>query len=84
MCTVWKVFDYIIQINLSLKCLEVHCSRYVNEHMLFHGIDKGDDHRLSLSFSDLSVWCYACDAYVDNPVRRAVQGDSSALGTGLG
>ena len=37
--------------------------------MLFHGIDKGDDHRLSLSFSDLSVWCYACDSYVDNPVR---------------
>ena len=24
------------------------------------------DHKLALSFSDLSVWCYSCDNYVDN------------------
>lgn len=26
------------------------------------------DHSLTLSFSDLSVWCYKCDAYIDNPI----------------
>lgn len=26
-----------------------------------------DEHQLALSFSDLSVWCYACMSYVDNP-----------------
>lgn len=25
------------------------------------------DHPLTLSFSDLSVWCYKCEAYIDNP-----------------
>ena len=24
------------------------------------------DHVMALSFSDLSVWCYCCDNYVDN------------------
>ena len=24
------------------------------------------EHFLALSFSDLSVWCYCCDNYVDN------------------
>ena len=26
-------------------------------------------HPLALSFSDLSVWCYACEAYIDNQVK---------------
>lgn len=34
--------------------------------MLFHHLDSG--HPITLSFSDLSVWCYKCEAYVDNPV----------------
>lgn len=28
---------------------------------------ESSEHPLTLSFSDLSVWCYACEAYVDNP-----------------
>lgn len=46
--------------------MEIHCSRYVNEHMLFHSLEGNEEHRMSLSFSDLSVWCYGCDSYVDN------------------
>lgn len=26
------------------------------------------NHSLALSFSDLSVWCYKCEAYIDNPI----------------
>lgn len=29
-----------------------------------HSVASG--HPLSLSFSDLSVWCYRCEAYIDN------------------
>lgn len=25
------------------------------------------EHPLALSFSDISVWCFECDAYIDNP-----------------
>ncbi|KAL8604378.1 hypothetical protein ACOMHN_028141 [Nucella lapillus] len=42
----------------------VFCSRYVKEHMLFHSV--GEEHMVVLSYSDLSVWCYACDDYIDN------------------
>lgn len=45
---------------------QVLCGRYVNEHMSRHGHEIG--HPLTLSFSDLSVWCYQCEAYIDNPV----------------
>lgn len=46
--------------------LQVMCSRYVAGHMVIHGQTSG--HNLVLSFSDLSVWCYACDAYIHNEV----------------
>jgi histone deacetylase 6 len=51
-----------------LQCLQVHCGRYINEHMMLHG--HSTSHPLTLSFSDLSVWCYACEAYIDNQVCR--------------
>ncbi|XP_077568734.1 protein deacetylase HDAC6 [Stigmatopora nigra] len=51
---------------ICLSCYKVACGRYVNEHMLMHGITT--DHRVVLSFCDLSVWCYACEAYVHNQV----------------
>jgi len=47
-----------------LTCYGSYCSRYVQEHMLMHGIDSS--HLLTLSMSDLSVWCYGCDDYVHN------------------
>ncbi|XP_048253053.1 histone deacetylase 6-like isoform X2 [Haliotis rufescens] len=51
---------------VCLVCYKVFCSRFVNEHMLFHGIEAG--HLMVLSYADLSVWCYGCDHYVDNQV----------------
>ena len=51
---------------ICLLCFGVYCGRYVNEHMLRHGTGAAD-HPLALSFADLSVWCYGCDAYIDHP-----------------
>lgn len=31
--------------------------------------NQDSNHPLALSFTDLSVWCYACEAYIDNMVR---------------
>ncbi|XP_076657244.1 histone deacetylase 6 isoform X2 [Halictus rubicundus] len=50
---------------ICLQCYTVHCARIVNQHGLLHGEEL--DHPLALSFSDLSVWCYKCEAYIDNP-----------------
>ncbi|KAM9828612.1 histone deacetylase 6 isoform X2 [Syngnathus typhle] len=49
---------------ICLTCYKVACGRYVNEHMLTHGAMS--NHPVVLSFCDLSVWCYACEAYVHN------------------
>ncbi|KAJ9582108.1 hypothetical protein L9F63_003564, partial [Diploptera punctata] len=49
---------------VCLVCYTVHCGRFVNEHMMVHGLE--NSHPLTLSFSDLSVWCYQCEAYIDN------------------
>uniref|UniRef100_A0A3B4ZG37 Histone deacetylase 6 n=1 Tax=Stegastes partitus TaxID=144197 RepID=A0A3B4ZG37_9TELE len=49
---------------ICLTCYQVFCGRYVNEHMVSHGVVS--EHPLVLSFSDLSVWCYLCEAYVHN------------------
>jgi len=50
---------------ICLLCFKSFCSRYINEHSSLHSISS--DHPLTLSFSDLSVWCYKCEAYIDNP-----------------
>ncbi|XP_038578558.1 histone deacetylase 6 [Micropterus salmoides] len=47
-----------------LTCYQVFCGRYVNEHMVTHGVVS--EHPMVLSFSDLSVWCYLCESYVHN------------------
>ncbi|XP_071314891.1 histone deacetylase 6 [Trachinotus anak] len=49
-----------------LTCYQVFCGRYVNEHMVTHGAVS--EHPVVLSFSDLSVWCYLCEAYVHNQI----------------
>ncbi|KAK2850937.1 hypothetical protein Q5P01_007213 [Channa striata] len=49
---------------ICLTCYQVFCGRYVNEHMVTHGVTA--EHPVVLSFSDLSVWCYLCEAYVHN------------------
>lgn len=49
---------------VCLHCYQVYCGRFINQHMLQHGMDM--QHYLTLSYSDLSVWCYGCDAYIHN------------------
>ncbi|XP_065072844.1 histone deacetylase 6 isoform X1 [Ochlerotatus camptorhynchus] len=51
---------------LCLHCFQIHCGRYINEHAMLHSLES--EHPLALSFSDLSVWCYKCESYIDNPV----------------
>ncbi|XP_077216503.1 histone deacetylase-like protein [Tasmannia lanceolata] len=51
---------------LCLSCKDVLCSRFVNKHMLMHYQET--QHCVALSYSDLSVWCFSCDAYLDAQV----------------
>ncbi|KAK6945999.1 Zinc finger, UBP-type [Dillenia turbinata] len=51
---------------LCLCCKDVLCSRFVNKHMLEHYQQR--NHCLALSYSDLSVWCFSCDSYLDAQV----------------
>ncbi|XP_057964375.1 uncharacterized protein LOC131155337 [Malania oleifera] len=51
---------------LCLCCKDVFCSRFVNKHMLEHY--QQQNHCLALSYSDLSIWCFSCDAYLDAQV----------------
>lgn len=51
---------------ICLSCKEVLCSRFINGHMLEHYESTG--HCLAISYSDLSVWCFSCDAYLDAQV----------------
>lgn len=49
---------------VCLTCYKVFCGRYVKKHMLEHHRETG--HSITLSYTDLSIWCYVCDSYVDN------------------
>lgn len=51
---------------ICLHCYTVHCARNINQHALSHYEEV--EHQITLSFTDLSVWCYGCEAYIDNPV----------------
>ena len=53
---------------ICLTCNEIFCSRYVNNHMVDHF--EQHKHPMALSFSDLSVWCYDCESYVDNEILK--------------
>ena len=68
------IFSSDLFFRICLVCREVFCSRYVNEHMVVHNSTSG--HQLAISMADLSVWCYACDYYVDNaklfPAKNAL------------
>ncbi|KAK7073763.1 Histone deacetylase 6 [Halocaridina rubra] len=56
---------------VCLTCYKVLCGRFVNEHMLMHGIT--NEHYMVLSLSDLSVWCYSCDAYIHHSILHEVK-----------
>ncbi|EPS71078.1 hypothetical protein M569_03681, partial [Genlisea aurea] len=49
---------------LCLSCNRVFCSRFVNKHMLEHH-QLHRPHTIALSYRDLSVWCFTCEAYLD-------------------
>jgi len=66
-----QVCDHVGENWVCLECGFVACSRYVEEHMVFHAAESG--HRVCLSFSDLSVWCYGCDDYLDCTSLRPAQ-----------
>jgi len=53
-----------------LDCQGVYCSRYINGHAADH--NKNTSHSISISFSDLSTWCYACDDYVTSPLLHPI------------
>ncbi|KAJ8683629.1 hypothetical protein QAD02_019421 [Eretmocerus hayati] len=50
---------------VCLSCYTIHCARNINQHAIEH--EQSTQHPLTLSFSDVSVWCYGCEAYIDNP-----------------
>ena len=56
---------------ICLTCFDTCCSRYVNEHMVLHSIET--NHPMALSFSDISVWCYECENYVDNEILAEIK-----------
>ncbi|CAD8197857.1 unnamed protein product [Paramecium octaurelia] len=47
-----------------MHCREIHCSRFVNSHMVEH--NKKSGHQIVLSLTDLSLWCYECSSYITN------------------
>ena len=61
---------------LCLSCGEVHCSRYVNEHMVHHNAQTG--HPITISYADISVWCYSCDSceYNENYYYGSIKDES--------
>ncbi|XP_068656887.1 uncharacterized protein [Aristolochia californica] len=56
---------------LCLSCKDVLCGRFINKHMLEHFQET--DHCIALSYSDLSVWCFKCDAYLDAQVMSPLR-----------
>ncbi|XP_069991653.1 uncharacterized protein HDAC6 isoform X4 [Penaeus vannamei] len=53
---------------VCLTCYKVLCGRFVNEHMLMHGVM--EEHYMVLSYADLSVWCYSCDSYIHHEILQ--------------
>lgn len=53
------------------QCQTLHCGRYVCGHMVRHAKESG--HCIGFSLRDSSVWCFACDCYVDEGCVQAVQ-----------
>uniref|UniRef100_A0A6B2LLQ8 ZZ-type domain-containing protein n=1 Tax=Arcella intermedia TaxID=1963864 RepID=A0A6B2LLQ8_9EUKA len=47
-----------------MDCGGVNCSRYVAGHAALH--NETTHHPVAVSFSDLSVWCYNCNSYIQS------------------
>ncbi|CAJ0602684.1 unnamed protein product [Cylicocyclus nassatus] len=63
------------EVWVCLTCYKAHCGRYVHGHALIHHLAE-QSHAMALSLSDLTVWCYPCEAYVHN--ERLIPAKSSA------
>lgn len=48
---------------LCLTCKKIFCGRWAKRHMVQHRESHG--HAIAMGLSDLSFWCYECDAYLD-------------------
>lgn len=48
---------------LCLQCLQCHCGRFANKHMINHSQQTG--HEICISCKDMSIWCHQCAAYLD-------------------
>ncbi|KAL4581129.1 hypothetical protein LXL04_017338 [Taraxacum kok-saghyz] len=57
---------------MCLSCKDVLCSRFINKHMLEHY--EQQNHSVALSYSDLSVWCFSCNSYLDAQVIVPLRG----------
>lgn len=62
---------------MCLCCLKVYCGRYANKHMLQHHKDSG--HCITISLNDFSIWCYACDDYLEQDFFPTLQKFFTAL-----
>lgn len=60
---------------ICLTCYQVFCSRFVKSHMVEHY--EKTKHSMVLSFSDLSFWCYSCDAYITNSLLDGAKTSAS-------
>lgn len=58
---------------ICLTCFEIYCSRFICSHMHKHNQEmnsteempsSSDGHHITMSFTDGSFWCYACDSYI--------------------
>uniref|UniRef100_A0A1B6CBL3 UBP-type domain-containing protein n=1 Tax=Clastoptera arizonana TaxID=38151 RepID=A0A1B6CBL3_9HEMI len=56
---------------ICLSCYSSYCGREINKHMLNHF--SKTSHPITLSFTDLSVWCYHCDSYIEHPALFEVK-----------
>jgi|GEM_PF-203100 len=54
----------VVENWMCLKCFQVFCARNRNQHMLEHFQESG--HSIAISFSDLSVWDFKEDSYLDS------------------
>eukprot|EP01087_Luapelamoeba_hula_P019697 TRINITY_DN6563_c0_g1_i1.p1 TRINITY_DN6563_c0_g1~~TRINITY_DN6563_c0_g1_i1.p1 ORF type:complete len:603 (+),score=91.58 TRINITY_DN6563_c0_g1_i1:91-1899(+) len=61
--------DHVQENWLCLACGLRFCSRYVHGHMQEHA-STHTNHNICASYSDLSLWCFACESYITDPMFR--------------
>jgi uncharacterized UBP type Zn finger protein len=74
---------------VCLTCGGTFCSRYQKGHALSHrqatqSDSSGLGHACAISLGDLSVWCFACDAYVEHERLKPLIAKMEALKFGEG